>query len=224
MLGRFRIGHQLIALALVPALGFIAILGNVIWTVHVQNGFQARARLAAQTALEASQFAATMLQLRRAEQNFVLRRDEAYIAEHETRAQTARAQMQSLAEKAAQLNDSELKRDLESVEQPLTLYFGLFEKFVAGMRILGLTPDTGIDGELRVTANELQQAFTSLDRPALNIKALMMRIHVKDFMILRRDADRTAALAAHEELKRAVAEDSAIEDSRGPSPGSRGSL
>ncbi|MCW2315684.1 methyl-accepting chemotaxis protein [Rhodoblastus acidophilus] len=214
MLGRFRIGHQLIALALVPALGFIAILGNVIWTVHIQNVTQARAHLAAQTALEASQFAGTMLQLRRAEKNFALRRDETYVAEHETRAQTAGAQMKSLAEKAAQLDDAELKRGLAAVEQPMALYFASFGKFVEATRILGLTPDKGIDGELRVAANALQQAFTSLDRPILNVKALMMRIHAKDFMILHKDQDRAATIAANEELKRAVAEDPAIEDAR----------
>ena len=60
---------------------------------------------------------------------------------------------------------------------------------------MGITPDKGLEGELRAAAHELENAFVALDRPALNVKTLMLRRHEKDFM-LRRQAKYVAANAA----------------------------
>ncbi len=211
MLGRFKIGHLLLAMALVSALGFGAVLVNVVWTLKVQGDFQARARVAAQTALDASQFGAILLQMRRSEKNFILRHDESYIAEFDTRAQAARDQLRALTEKAAQLDDPELKRDLGAIEQPLTAYAVSFAEFAATLRTMGVTPEKGLEGELRAAAHELEEAFTALERPALNVKVLTLRRHEKDFMLRRLDKYVAANATVADELKRAIAADPALE-------------
>jgi methyl-accepting chemotaxis protein len=214
MLGRFKIGHQLLALALVSALGFGAVLVNVVWTLNVQSGFQARARLAAQAALDASQFGATMLQMRRSEKNFMLRRDESYVAELSAKAQVARDQVRALTEKAGRLDDAELKRDLASIDQPLALYATTFAQFAETVRTMGVTPDKGLEGELRATAHELEKTLIALDRPALNVRALMLRRHEKDFMLRHQDKYRDAHAAMADELKQVIAADTAPDSQR----------
>ncbi|MCW2275892.1 HAMP domain-containing protein [Rhodoblastus acidophilus] len=214
MLGRFKIGHLLLAMALVSALGFGAVLVNVVWTLKAQGDFQARARVAAQTALDASQFGAILLQMRRSEKNFILRHDDSYIAEFDTRAQAARDQLRALTEKAAQLDDPELKRDLGAIEQPLNAYAVSFAEFAATLRTMGVTPENGLEGEVRAAAHELEKAFTALERPALNVKVLTLRRHEKDFMLRRLDKYVAANATVADELKRAIAADPGLESQR----------
>jgi len=211
MLGRFKIGHQLLGMAIVSSLGFGAVLVNVLWTVKVQDVFQARSRLAAQAALDASQFGATMLQLRRSEKNFMLRHDESYVAEFAQKGQVAKDQLRALAEKDKSLDDAELKRDLDSIEKPLAQYTTTFGEYAETMKIMGLAPDKGLEGELRAAAHELEKAFVALDRPALNVKALMLRRHEKDFMLRHQDKYLAANAAMADELKRAIGADPSLE-------------
>ncbi|MCW2285446.1 methyl-accepting chemotaxis protein [Rhodoblastus acidophilus] len=214
MLGRFKIRHLLLAMALVSALGFGAVLVNVVWTLQAQSVSQARARVAAQTALDASQFGALLSQMRRSEKDFLLRHDEAAVAEHAQQAQAAREKWRALAEEAKPLDDSGLNRDLASIEKPLGQYIATFADMAETLRTMGLTPDKGLEGELRAAVHELEKAFTELDRPTLNVKVLTLRRHEKDFMLRRQDKYLAANAKTAQELKTAIAADAELDSQR----------
>ncbi|WP_143871952.1 methyl-accepting chemotaxis protein [Catenovulum sediminis] len=86
-----------------------------------------------------------MLQLRRAEKDFMLRLDEKYLDRFNTLVKSFSATLE------AKLEEPVIKKNIQAA---LEKYLANFEAFVAAQKQLGLTPDTGLIGEMNATINE----------------------------------------------------------------------
>ena len=94
-----------------------------------------------------------MLQLRRNEKDFMLRRDMKYLTK--------------LQDNLANLNDNVggsrfSEEEKESIKSLLDSYYGRFERLVQGEQKLGLTPNDGIAGEMRGAVHKLDDMLSKM--------------------------------------------------------------
>lgn len=134
-----------------------------------------------QLRLEVDQLNMKVLQLRRSEKDFLLRSD---IKHQENFNQTAT----ELHEKATLLAEGLAAQDIDT--QPLSSFIGftknyqdLFTQLVQLSVQVGLNPESGLYGELRTKARELEQAFKQTNDLVLTTQLLQLRRAEKDFML-----------------------------------------
>lgn len=124
------------------------------------------------------------LMARRAEKDFLLRKDEKYIDRHA-------AAMQRLAEIQNTLT-TELPRT-QGLEGQVAAFAELtaaieayqqdFNALVASHRKLGLDEKSGLQGDLRGSVHSIEKSLEEFARPEMQVKMLMMRRHEKDFIM-----------------------------------------
>jgi methyl-accepting chemotaxis protein len=127
-----------------------------------------------------------MLQARRAEKDFQLRRDLSYSKHHvELAAAVDRdlGQLKTLA-RSSGFNDVAAKIDL--AHSGFDAYVADFGALAEAEVKLGLNETLGLSGSLREAVHEIEAKLKESDDPRLTSGMLMMRRHEKDFM-LRRD-------------------------------------
>lgn len=134
-----------------------------------------------------------MLEMRRAEKDFLLRSDLKYLAKHEELVNQGSAEINAVdhAMRAAGLGhfDPEAQTTLQAYGQS-------FRALVAGAQELGLNQEQGLHGELRELAHELEADIK--DQPALLVGLLQMRRAEKDFL-QRRDQKSLDRFSAEQE-------------------------
>ena len=183
MLKRFRIGLQVLAVALIGAAGLLIILAQVGWSDAQQSVLLERSNLGAATALNAARLGSSLLQLRRHEKDFLLRSDDIYVDQHKAEAETARGLLNALSKSADDLNDEQLKSDLASIETALAKYFGSFKALVDTRHVIGLDATKGMQLEMGRAEGELQQKFDETNDVDLSLKTVLMTKLEKEFML-----------------------------------------
>jgi methyl-accepting chemotaxis protein len=136
---------------------------------------------------DASSFGQLMLQVRRSEKDFLLSADRSHAEKTVAKLGDAHAVLDRMRATAATLGNSELAALIDGIDAPLVAYQSSFAKMVETRVAMGLTPDEGLEGDLRQKVHTLEDAFKSVDDKDQTIRVLMLRRHEKDFM-LRRDA------------------------------------
>ena len=162
----------LIALAALLGLGCIFIVNKI-----------GQSRIATSVRGETAMLQAeiAMLQARRAEKNFLDRKEMVYAARHAQAVGDAKAALALCAQA-----DPELADEIARAEALLDDYLGQFEALVLFMRTLGLTERDGLQGDLRQAVHEAEARITQARSDALLAALLTLRRHEKDF-ILRGD-------------------------------------
>src|SRR5581483_1970735 len=146
-----------------------------------------------------SKVATEMLEARRAEKDFQLRRDQAYSKRH---AELSAGIVRSLDSLKKQVQGDGFAGVAEKVDMVRTGYDTYAKEFVALEQAevkLGLNETLGLSGSLRGAVHEIESKLKVSDEPRLIGAMLMLRRHEKDFM-LRRDQKYVG------ELKKAVVE------------------
>lgn len=126
-----------------------------------------------------------VLELRRAEKDFLARKNEKYISEFEEKYQQLR------------VNEEVFKKDLERVlslnnemmeqlDANLVSYSVAFGDLAKYQITIGLNHNSGLYGALRQSIRSVEEVIK--DQPLLMLDILMLRRHEKDFM-LRRDSN-----------------------------------
>ncbi|MBJ7551368.1 methyl-accepting chemotaxis protein [Marinomonas ostreistagni] len=126
-----------------------------------------------------------MLLLRRHEKDFLARGDEKYVSRFEDVAQR-------IIEQQSALDAMFIKSGVDvKAFSNLTSLFGdyrnKFVELVDAKKAMGLSPDEGLEGQLRSAVHDIETALKTLDQPAIMVTMLQLRRHEKDFM-LRLDA------------------------------------
>lgn len=125
-----------------------------------------------------------MLTLRRHEKDFLARLDLSYEAKFNDT-------VASLLEDQVLLKDvmdefSIDNRTLLELAADFKEYQRDFTSVVAASEALGLTPETGLQGQLRKAVHNIESELSALNQDALLVTMLQLRRHEKDFM-LRQD-------------------------------------
>jgi methyl-accepting chemotaxis protein len=131
--------------------------------------------------LEVEQLNLLVLQLRRSEKDFLVRSD----LEYQQKFNQSAAE---LNKKSALLSEGLAAQDIDTA--PLISFTGftksyqqLFNQLVQLSEQVGLDPQSGLYGELRAKAHELEQSFKDTNDLLLTTQLLQLRRAEKDFML-----------------------------------------
>jgi methyl-accepting chemotaxis protein len=193
ILANCRIGYQVAMLGVIGLLGVVLVAATSWHDIDAINKIGAdvaavRDAKDLETALQIS-----LLQARRYEKDFLLRRNDASTALHAAAMQEAIATLAALQEKYGQA--PEINRRLRETGAGIARYRDGFLKLVADAKLVGMNENQGFLGELRASVHAVEETLNSVDAPAAQIAMLMMRRHEKDF-IARLDPKYGTALQA----------------------------
>ncbi|ELM3718268.1 methyl-accepting chemotaxis protein [Aeromonas caviae] len=121
-----------------------------------------------------------MLNLRRAEKDFLIRKDPAFV----TRFNEVLANFHQLNQTLGQDDNlSAVQGELTRLDQQMGAYGKAFNDLVAQQQIIGLGPEDGLYGRLRTAVHQVEDGLKQLDEQGLLITMLQLRRAEKDFML-----------------------------------------
>ncbi|KIL99552.1 hypothetical protein CCC_04068 [Paramagnetospirillum magnetotacticum MS-1] len=129
---------------------------------------------------QAAEMDRALLNARRHEKDFLLRKDAKYVAEHGKSLKLAHAALDSMV--SAMAPQDPRRGQVETVRRGLANYENLFAKTAAGWTRVGLTEKDGLMGTLRGSVHDAETILKDHDDLRLANLMLMMRRHEKDFL------------------------------------------
>ncbi|MGO3932676.1 methyl-accepting chemotaxis protein [Rhodopseudomonas pseudopalustris] len=180
---RLRLSHKInsiaaVGIAGVLALGALFVLGNASQDAARSIDEQAR-----DLGRSNDRLFVTFLEQRRTEKDFLLRKDDKYIKQHQQLSTTAIRYLDELARQSRALGRTDLTDSLKAIQSGYSDYTRHFAALTAARIRLGLKEDLGVEGSLRNSVRAIETALKNFDAPKLTITMLMMRRHEKDFML-----------------------------------------
>ena len=128
----------------------------------------------------------SFLSARRAEKDFLLRKDAKYLGRHANIMATLSDEINRLDAGLNEHSEGQTNPNILILREAISNYTVDFQKLSEFNSALGLTADVGLEGELRTAVHGIEKALNKLDVPEMQIKMLMMRRHEKD-LIMRGD-------------------------------------
>ena len=181
-----RLTHKITAIGIIGVVGVVLIGGIHLYgekAVSVYRDAAADAR----TLFELnSRINVNLLEMRRAEKDFLLRNDPT-IAEHQVDiGKTVSVDIEQLDRRIVAIGKPELVGRIEAMGAALKQYQAQFAIVVEHKRKLGLNEESGLEGRLRASVHAIEAKVEQSREQYLLVSMLTMRRHEKDFM-LRRD-------------------------------------
>ncbi|HYF54474.1 MAG TPA: HAMP domain-containing methyl-accepting chemotaxis protein [Salinarimonas sp.] len=195
-LSRFSIKIQI---ATIGACAFVGIL--TIGGIHASGqSTMARAKLAQEVTGQLREITmganVGLLEMRRAEKDFFLRRENRYAERHATLSKALDADLPKMAALLGSIPElAGLLPKVGVIRDGFEAYRKHFVQTVELERKLGLTETEGLEGALRTSVRAVEAKIASLNEMRLANLVLMMRRHEKDFL-LRDDPRYASELAA----------------------------
>ncbi|MEJ0070293.1 MAG: hypothetical protein WDO24_18030 [Pseudomonadota bacterium] len=155
-----------------------------------------------------------MLQARRHEKDFQLRRKQEFLDQHAAIMRTIAGKLTELAAMQQDAGNAEL---IKKVQTGVQSYAAAFGEMGRSTKAAGLDETQGYLGELRNAVHAVEQSLKQVNRPDVIVPMLMMRRHEKDFL-----ARLDPAYAA--EVKQRLPEFQAALDTAGLAPALRTDL
>ncbi|WP_439817228.1 methyl-accepting chemotaxis protein [Zavarzinia sp. CC-PAN008] len=178
LLARTRIATKVILIAAVALIGFAAIVATEMVTGTMRADGEAEQAAATAEFIAVQQIANDFLNARRREKDFLLRKDEAFVARHGETSAAIRQRIDALAAQRGANQETAL-RQLKAIYDD---YDARFRSVAADTVAMGLKPDQGLLGRLRQAVRAAEQIVEPLDQPRLMVSMLLMRRHEKDFL------------------------------------------
>jgi len=181
-----RLTHKVMAIGIVGLIGLLAFAA----IYQVGSWSQDASRVVASEGRAISdltkQISIKMLEARRAEKDFQLRRDESYSKRHAEVSAGTDLDLEKLKSKVNSGGFNTILGKVETVQRGFANYVKNFSALVQAEIKLGLNEKLGLTGSLRGAVHDIESKLKEFDEPRLTSAMLMMRRHEKDFM-LRRD-------------------------------------
>ena len=182
-----RLTHKIMAIGFVGLIGLLA-FGTI---YQIGSWSQDGSRVVASEGRAISnlnkQISMRMLEARRADKDFQLRRDESY-AKHQS--ELSAGIDRDLEKLKSAMRSSGVNAILEKVEVVQRGFAGYANNFAALAQAeikLGLNEKLGLTGSLRGAVHDIETKLKEFDDPRLTSSMLMMRRHEKDFMLRREE-------------------------------------
>jgi methyl-accepting chemotaxis protein len=181
-----RLTHKVMAIGVVGLIGLLAF--GAIYQIGSSSQDESRAAASGARAISDlnNQLLTEMLEARRAEKDFQLRRDQSYSRRHAELSVTIGRDLQQLKSLVRTGGLSEISDKIEIVDKGFSSYVKDFAALEQAEVKLGLNETLGLSGSLRTAVHDIEAKLKESDEPRLTGGMLMMRRHEKDFM-LRRD-------------------------------------
>ena len=178
-----RLSHKINSIGLLGIAGLL-ILGALYWVGNASQDVYRKQDDSARSLGDLQNRAlVAMLQMRRAEKDFLLRKDEKYVADHSRLNSQMTADLTEMSRRVAASGQNELRQKIESIQAGSADYSKHFAALVAARIKLGLNENVGLEGSLRKSVHEIESALKAFEQPSLAVTMLMMRRHEKDFML-----------------------------------------
>ncbi len=145
-------------------------------------------------------FDSELLQVRRNEKDFLLRKDKRYVDMHGH-------SMEAAAKRVAFLKEGmtgELQAKYAQIEREFAKYRTAFAEVAKVQTAIGLTQNDGLWGEMRTRARETEEALAAASVDLLTLDLLQMRRNEKDFMLREQPADYDLFAASTAKLVAAI--------------------
>ncbi|MGN7610997.1 methyl-accepting chemotaxis protein [Magnetococcales bacterium HHB-1] len=125
-----------------------------------------------------------MLQARRAEKDFILRKDEKYVAKVESAANRILTEINHLKD----LNYKNISQNnLDALTHAVQEYRNAFAKVTMAFETMGLDHNSGLQGAFRQAAHGIETIVKEKKLSFLYTPLLMLRRHEKDFLLRKQD-------------------------------------
>jgi methyl-accepting chemotaxis protein len=197
-----RLSHKILAIA---ALGMVSLctLGAIyIGSESLQGRYRQQSDAARGLSDLETKASVALLEARRLEKDFLLRKDEKYVQQHATLSAT----LDGLLTRIRQADlSAEMAARVDALRANVDAYKTQFKTLAEARIGLGLSEELGIEGRLRGAVHAIETALKEIDQSKLTITMLMMRRHEKDFMLRGDDKSvaqmKTRAAEFGEQLK-----------------------
>ncbi len=189
LLGRISIGYQIGLVGLLGVAGLLVV--GLLFSIGSQRMDEAARLLERSNAglAKLAEMDIALLHARRAEKDFQLRHDEAYLK----RNAEALAEFAHHSQEFKAIVDGQRLAEVAKVEAAITQYQRQFVAVGEIVRKVGLDENSGLQGRLRKAVHEIESLLAKEKRDGLDAAMLMMRRHEKDFLA-RRDPKYIEAL------------------------------
>ncbi|KJS36738.1 MAG: hypothetical protein VR70_13700, partial [Rhodospirillaceae bacterium BRH_c57] len=152
--GNVKVSTRIIGLVIIGVLIVLGILGAVMVADKVESAKVARADAHAHVAGLVDDLLAGTLNLRRNEKDFLLRQDESSIAKHGEQMAAVLAMVESLKADPVLASQAAVVAELDA---NLHKYRDQFAAVVDASRVVGLTENDGLSGQLRKSVHQVEQ-------------------------------------------------------------------
>jgi methyl-accepting chemotaxis protein len=194
-----RLTHKIMAIGILSLIALLAVAGIYQVGSWSEDASRAVARNASTIFDHNRQLSVQMLEARRAEKDFQLRRDQSYSKRHAELAAAIGGALDQLRSLVRSSGFGDLVEKIDVVQKGFNAYTKDFAALEQAEVKLGLNEKLGLSGSLRAAVHDIEAKLKEADDPRLTAGMLMMRRHEKDFM-LRRDQKYVG------ELKKSVAD------------------
>ncbi len=194
-----RLIHKIMAIGAVGLLGLLAFGAIYQFGSWSQDGSRAIAGNARTISDLNKQLSTEMLEARRAEKDFQLRRDLSYSKHHAELSAAVGRDLEQLKTYVRSSGFNDISEKIDVARNGFNNYVKDFGALAQAEVKLGLNETLGLSGSLRTAVHDIEAKLKESDDPRLTSGMLMMRRHEKDFM-LRRDQKYVG------ELKKSAAE------------------
>jgi methyl-accepting chemotaxis protein len=181
-MNRYKIATRVLLISLLALVGFAAVGGVSLWSA----GQRAATERLSAAALERSELTRdigeSFLNARRREKDFLLRREERYLADHAAVSEAIERDLAALAG----LLPTEQAALADRLRETYRAYDDKFGEVSNDWIAMGLDENSGLEGALREAVRGAESTIVEQASDDLLVKLLMMRRHEKDF-IMRRD-------------------------------------
>jgi methyl-accepting chemotaxis protein len=181
----FRLTHKVAAISCVGVIGLAAV--GVIYQVGTWS--QDSARKMAEDARAISgltkHISIEMLEARRDEKNFLLRKQDSYVKHHAQLSGAIGRDFDDLKTMVKAAGYADLSEKIGVIHDGFESYGNDFAVLAMVQAKIGLNETTGLTGSLRKAVDVIEAGVNQINDPKLTSRLLTMRRHEKDFMLWR---------------------------------------
>jgi methyl-accepting chemotaxis protein len=182
-----RLTHKIAAIGLIGVVGLATV--GLIYEAGAWS--QERARQAAEDARAIAaltrRISVEMLQARRDEKNFLLRKQESYVEHHAKLSGVIGRDFDQLKVMVSSGGYGALADQINVIHDAFESYANDFAVLALVQTKIGLNESSGLSGSLRKAVDVVEAGVSEINDPKLTGRLLTMRRHEKDFMLWRDD-------------------------------------
>lgn len=175
---------QVLSIVGLAIIGFLIVGGVYFWSDSKVSAERELASAAGTRMSVVQSVQYQFLNVRRREKDFLLRRDEKYVAQLNAVVTEIHEDLRRLEALGV---PSAVATDIRTVNDGITAYHAQFKQVAEDVLAIGLTEEDGLRGKLRTAVHNVEERLNEFGPAEMLVKMLMMRRHEKDFL-LRVDA------------------------------------
>ncbi|MEP2981410.1 MAG: HAMP domain-containing methyl-accepting chemotaxis protein [Lentilitoribacter sp.] len=178
-----KLNTKIFLLAPLSIIGMLVVSAIFLTANNVLQEFEQQIDQTSRIILLKNDIEKNLLQLRRNEKDFLLRKDEKYVTRHSDRSAIVDQQIAELSTLTETKYPAQVTELLTNIKSGFDKYVQKFGELYQTDLALGLSEKEGLQGQLRADVHNAETALKEINEPVLTVKMLMMRRHEKDFIM-----------------------------------------